>query len=143
VTNANRAAILTRAVRAAVEGDAEAVPQLYTDDVKAWMPARFAASATELADEIGRRDDSFSDIELEVIPLDVSGDFACAEWSVTMTHTGPIALGGDAILEPTGARITLNGAAVAEFRGDRICALRQYWDELAVLEQLGLIGDEG
>jgi ketosteroid isomerase-like protein len=133
---------LARALRAGVEGDAGAVPDLYTDDVKAWMPARYAGSAAELAEEIARRDDSFSDIDLEIIPLDVGGDFACAEWSVSMTHSGPLALGDDVVVEPTGIRITLNGAAVAEFRGDRICALRQYWDELAVLEQLGLIGGE-
>jgi hypothetical protein len=28
---------------------------------------------------------------------------------------------------------------VAEFRGDRICSLRQYWDELSLFEQLGLL----
>ena len=27
--------------------------------------------------------------------------------------------------------------SVAEFRGDRICSLRQYWDELSVFDQLG------
>jgi hypothetical protein len=27
---------------------------------------------------------------------------------------------------------------VAEFRDDRICSLRQYWDELSAYEQLGL-----
>ena len=49
---------------------------------------------------------------------------------------------GDEVVEATGARITLNGATVAEFRGDRICAARQYWDELAVYEQIGLLADE-
>jgi ketosteroid isomerase-like protein len=38
-------------------------------------------------------------------------------------------------------RITINGVTVAEFRGDRICSFRQYWDEFAVLEQLGVLSD--
>ena len=77
-------------------------------------------------------------------PLDVGGDYACAEWSVTMTHTGPLVLAGGEVVEPTGTRIMVNGATVAEFRGDRICSLRQYWDELAVFEQIGLVGgDDG
>ncbi len=84
----------------------------------------------------------FSGIELEVAPLDVGGDYACAEWCATMTHTGPLVLAEGEIVEPTGTRITLNGATVAEFRGDRICSLRQYWDELAVFEQLGLTSDD-
>jgi hypothetical protein len=31
----------------------------------------------------------------------------------------------------------------AEFRGDRICSLRQYWDELTVFDQLGLLHGDG
>jgi hypothetical protein len=34
------------------------------------------------------------------------------------------------IVEPTGVRVTLNGITVAKFSGERICSLRQYWDEL-------------
>jgi ketosteroid isomerase-like protein len=71
----------------------------------------------------------------------VGGGYACAEWSVTMTHSGPLTLAGGEVVEPTGARITVNGVTVAEFRGDRICSLRQYWDELGVFEQIGLMAD--
>jgi ketosteroid isomerase-like protein len=94
------------------------------------------------AGPVRRLDHAFSDIDLDVAPLDVGGDFACAEWTVSMTHTGPLVLAGGEVAEPTGTRITLNGATVAEFRGDRICSLRQYWDELAAFEQIGLIADD-
>ena len=61
-----------------------------------------------------------------------------------MTHTGPLVLAGAGRRADRQARITVNGATVAEFRGDRICSLRQYWDELAVFEQIGLVGgDDG
>ena len=138
-TNAARAAILARSLRASIEGDSGAVKELYTDDVKAWAPALSASSAAELAAEFERRDDAFSDIQLDVTPLDVGGDFACVEWSVTMTHSGPLTLPDDVVVEPTGLAITINGATVAEFDGDRICSFRQYWDEFAVLEQLGVL----
>jgi ketosteroid isomerase-like protein len=140
-TNQARAATLVRALRATIEGDSGAVTDLYTDDVKAWAPALSASSAAELAAEFERRDDSFSDIELQVVPLDVGGDFACAEWTVTMTHSGPLTLRDGVVLEPTGLSVTVNGATVAEFAGERICSFRQYWDEFAVLEQLGLLYD--
>ena len=42
-------------------------------------------------------------------------------------------------IEPSGTRVTLHGVTVAEFHGERICSLRQYWDEIAVLEQLGVL----
>ena len=35
--------------------------------------------------------------------------------------------------------MTMRGVTVADFEGDRICAFRQYWDEVALLEQLGLL----
>ena len=79
---------------------------------------------------------------LDVMPLDVGGDYACVEWTVDMTHSGTITLADERSIEPSGMRVTLHGVTVAEFHGDRICSLRQYWDEFAVLEQLGvLIGD--
>jgi ketosteroid isomerase-like protein len=140
-SNASRATALARTLQAGLDGDGSVIRDLCTEDVKAWTPALSAASLAELAAELERRDLAFSDIELEVAPLDVSGDYACAEWSVTMTHTGPLVLAGGEVVEPTGTRVTLNGATVAEFRGDRICSLRQYWDELAVFEQIGLMPD--
>jgi ketosteroid isomerase-like protein len=138
-SNHARAAILARALRASVEGDRAIVPELYTDDVRAWAPARSVSSAAELSVEIGRRDDAFSDIELDVVPLDVGGDYACAEWTVSMTHSGRLTLPDGQVVEPTGARLSLHGATVAEFEGERICSLRQYWDDFAVLEQLGVV----
>jgi hypothetical protein len=38
-------------------------------------------------------------------------------------------------------RVTLYGITVAEFRDDRISSLRQYWDELSLFDQLGLLPD--
>jgi hypothetical protein len=59
-----------------------------------------------------------------------------------MTHTGELTLRDGATIAATDLRITLNGVTVAEFRGEQICSLRQYWDELAVFEQLGLLDDD-
>jgi ketosteroid isomerase-like protein len=141
-SNAARATVLMRALRAGLEGDGDALAELTTEDVKAWTPSKAVSSRTELIAEAERRDQAFSDVELEVAPLDVGGDYACAEWSVAMTHSGPLALAGGAVVEPTGTRITLNGVTVAEFRGERICSVRQYWDELAVFDQIGLMVDD-
>ena len=142
ISNAERADVLSRALRASVEGDEQAITELYTEDVKTWAPAHASSSVAELNEEFARREEAFSDIDLEVLPLDVGGDYACAEWRVSMTHTGNLVLGSDVVIEPTGLRIALNGVTVAEFRDDRICSLRQYWDEFAVVEQLGVIARE-
>jgi len=140
-TNADRAAVLADALRAGLSGDRERITELATPDVAVWTPSIAASSLDDLLDQLGRGDGAFSDMELDITPLDVGGDRACVEWRVTMVHTGALSMLGGAVLEPTGLGVTVYGVTVAEFRGDRICSLRQYWDELTVYEQLGLMGD--
>ena len=138
-SNATRAATLKLALDASIRGDRQALESLYSDDVKAWTPAHSTSSAAALLAELERHDQAFSELELTVTPLDVAGDYACAEWQVAMTHTGNLQLRDRSFIEATGLRVTVNGATIAEFRGEQICSLRQYWDELAVYEQLGLL----
>ena len=138
-SNQARATTLARALRAGIEGDRETLQAVFTDDVRAWTPALTTTSLTDLIDELARRDDAFSEIDLDVVPLDVGGDHACVEWTVEMTHTGTLTLAAEKSIEPSGIRVTLHGVTVAEFHGEQICSLRQYWDEFAVLEQLGVL----
>jgi ketosteroid isomerase-like protein len=140
-SNAERAKTVGRALEANLRGDSTVVAELYTDDVKGWAPGLDVSSAAALAVELEDREEAFSDIELEVSPLDVSGDRACVEWTARMTHSGPLAIDDDVVIDPTGARVTLNGVTVAEFDGERIRSFRQYWDEAALREQI-LIPDD-
>ena len=136
-SNAERASTLVDALRAGLERDRTALERLLTEDVRAWTPSLSTSSRSELIDALDRRDPAFTDIDLDVVPLDVGGDFACVEWTVGMTHAGTITLADDRRVESTGVRVAVHGVTVAEFDGARICSVRQYWDEFAVLEQLG------
>lgn len=78
-SNGERSATLVRALEASIEGDSGVIAEIYTDDVKGWAPGLAVSSAAELAVEFEDREDAFSDIELEVSPLDVSGNCACVE----------------------------------------------------------------
>ena len=137
-TNHQRATTLERALRASVDNDSRTLKSLLTDDVRAWTPTLATSSLDELLDELDRRSDAFSEISLETAPLDVAGEFACVEWTVEMTHTGRLRVSDELSVEPTGTRIALHGITVAEFDADRICSLRQYWDEFAAFDQLGV-----
>jgi hypothetical protein len=141
-SNAERAATLVRALEASIVGDSGIIPELYTDDVTGWAPALTVSSAAELAAEFEDRDGAFSDIELDVSPFDVAGDRACVEWIVSLTHSGPLELDDDIVIDPTNIRVSLHGITVAEFDGDRISSFRQYWDEMELLEQLDLLPTE-
>lgn len=137
-SNQHRATMLVSALRASVARDRHTLQGLLTEDVRAWSPALSTASLAELIDELDRRDEAFSDVQVDVVPLDVGGDYACVEWTASMTHSGTILVADDKSIEPSGIRISVHGATVAEFVGDRICSLRQYWDEEELLEQLGV-----
>lgn len=103
-------------------------------------PELHVSSREELPAALDQRDEAFDDVDIDVIPLDVGGAQACAEWTVSMTHAGPIELADGTIVEPTGSHIELHGVSVAEFVDDRIASLRQYWDPRHLLDQLGVTG---
>lgn len=143
VSNDERSAVLVRAIRSSMVGDSTVISEIYADDVHGWSPALRCTSAAELAVEVEDRDDvAFSDIELEVDPLDVGEDRACVEWTARVTHSGPLMIDGEVLVESTGARVTLHGVTVAEFSGDRIRSFRQYWDAGEVLDQLAELPDD-
>ena len=95
-SNEARATTLGRALRAGLDRDRGLLAELCTEDVRAWTPAFAASGLAELLDVLDRRDEAFSDVALEVSPLDVGGAHACVEWSVAMTHTGRLVTAGDA-----------------------------------------------
>ena len=137
-SNHDRASTLVSALRAGIERDLDTLRTLLSDDVKAWTPTFSAGSLDDVLQELAGPANVFSELALDATPLDVSGDFACVEWTVEGTHTGELRLGEQLSIEATGIRITIHGVTVAEFDGERICSLRQYWDEFAALEQLGV-----
>jgi hypothetical protein len=136
-SNRDRADVLTRALQALVDNDREALARFLTHDVRVWAPEIATETRDELLAALDRRDHAFTDPALDVVALDVGGDYACAEWVLDLRHTGTIELRDGTVVEPTDLTIELHGVAVAEFDGDEICALRQYWNLHSLLEQLG------
>ena len=64
------------------------------------------------------------------------GNRAYAEWVIEADHTGPLVLGEDAELEPTGRRVQLAGVTVADFREGKIRSYRTYFDDISLIEQI-------
>jgi len=127
---------LTRALVAALTGDHTIIEEVFTPDVVAWSPNVSASSRAELEAEFVENDEALSNVVFSVDSLDVVGHKAIAEWRASAEHTGPMVIGDDLIIEPTGRTIHLAGATFAEFTGDQISALRTYFDDAALIEQL-------
>jgi ketosteroid isomerase-like protein len=136
VPTSTKEAVLVRALEAAVTGDDSTLDQTFTEDVVGWSPNLAVTSRAELAEEFRDRHDALSNIAIAFDAIYIIGDNAIAEWRISADHTGPIVVDDDLQLEATGRTIVLAGATFAEFRGDQICAFRNYFDDAALLEQL-------
>jgi len=136
MARSGRAGVLERALEACFTGDVDALPELFTDDVSAWSPNFLATSRSELAEVVAEREESLSNVSVGIDALDVVGNKGYAEIRVSATFSGPFLIDEETVIEPNGNELLLGGAVVAEFDGDKISAVRAYFDNVALLEQL-------
>ena len=83
--------------------------------------------------------EAFEDGRVDIDHLAAAGDTVVAEYTGTGTHTGPLP-GPDGEIAPTGRSGSLRLCDVFTIREGRIVAVREYYDTLALLTQLGLVG---
>ncbi len=83
--------------------------------------------------------ESFADGRVDIDHLAAAGDTVVAEYTGTGTHTGPIP-GPDGEIAATGRSGSLRLCDVFTVRDGQIVAVREYYDTMALLTQLGLVG---
>ncbi len=127
---------LCRALEATVNGDADAVLELFTEDVHGWSPSMVVASRADLLDTFSLREDALTDAELRFDAVDVVGNKAIVEWRARAVFSGPFLVDDDLLIEPNGHELAVAGVTIAEFEGDKIRTFRNYFDDAAFLEQM-------
>jgi ketosteroid isomerase-like protein len=132
----SRKDVLLKALEAEVGGESVDLGTLFTDDVVGWSPYASVSGLAELAGLAALREIAFSNVVILLRGLDEVGNKAYAEWVIEADHTGPLILGEGAELEPTGRRVQLAGATVADFRGGKIRSYRTYFDDFSLIEQM-------
>ena len=136
MARSGRAGVLERALEACLNGEVEALPELFADDVSGWSPNMLVASRSELAEAVAERDASLSNVSVNIDALDVVGNKGYAEYRVTAVFSAPFEIDDETVIEPNGRELLLGAAFVAEFSGDTISAFRNYFDNAALLEQM-------
>jgi hypothetical protein len=131
-----RGEVLRHAVEACIIGDVDALPMLFTADVSGWGPNVLVGSLDELTETVASREEALSDVSIDIDSLDVFGNKGFVEYRLNAVFSGPFVVDADTVIEPTGGRILLGAALVAEFTGDKISAFRNYYDDAALLEQM-------
>ncbi|HUK94216.1 MAG TPA: ester cyclase [Gaiellaceae bacterium] len=131
-----RAGVMERALEACFNGEVDALPGLFTENVSGWSPNMLVSSIDELAEVVKERDASLSDVSLQIDALDVVGNKGYAEYRVNAVFSGPFHVDEETAIEPTGREVLIGAAIVAEFAGDKVSAFRNYFDNAALLEQM-------
>ena len=135
----SRGTILRRAIETCIQPDDEAIAQLgelFCDDVTVWSPNLLAVGLADLAENLAFREQAFSDVDIQIDGLHVFANKGFAEFRVAATFSGPFVIGKEVAIEPNGQRLLLGAAAVADFEGGKIKALRAYFDDTTLLEQM-------
>jgi ketosteroid isomerase-like protein len=134
-----RCAVLRRAIEIFISPDDDAIKklgELFTDDVTVWTPNMLALGVADLEQNLDYRESAFSKVNLQFDTLDVFGSRGLAEFRVAATFSGPFVVEEAAVIEPNGKRLLLGAAAVVDFAGNKIKAVRAYFDDASLLEQM-------
>ena len=139
MTGTSRGAILRRAIDTCIRPDDDAIAklgELFHDDVTVWSPNMLAVGLADLTENLAFRELTFSDVDIQIDALHVFANKGFAEFRVTATFSGPFVLGQETVIEPNGQRLLLGAAAIADFEGGKIKAMRAYFDDATLLEQM-------
>jgi SnoaL-like polyketide cyclase len=135
----NRGATFRRAIQTFIQPDDASIAKLgdlFTDDVTVWTPNMLAESRDDLAENLSFREDAFSDVDITIDALDIFANKGFAELRLSARFTGPFVINEELVIEPNGQQLRIGAAAVADFEGGKIKALRAYFDDTSLLEQM-------
>ena len=134
-----RAATLRRAIEIFISPNDDNIAnldQLVTDDVTVWTPNMLAVGLSDLQTNLAFRESAFSDVDIQFDTLDVFGSRGLAEFRVAGTFSGPFVIEEAVVIEPNHHKLLLGVAAVADFEQTKIKAVRAYFDDTSLLEQM-------
>jgi len=134
-----RGAVLRRAIETFISPDDAAIGklgELFTDDATVWTPNMLAIGRADLAENLAYREAAFSDVDVQFDTLNIFGHRGLAEFRVAATFSGPFVIDEAVAIEPNGKRLQLGAAVVADFDGEKIKAVRAYFDDASLLEQM-------
>ena len=134
-------ALLDRAVTAYNDGDLERYVDLYTDDAVLATPEGIFKGKGELRDRFARELNALSDFRFDVLSYVETYDMFADEFIFAGTHTGTLLMPDGRQLPPTGRRLEVRGMEMVQVRDGRMIVDNLYYDNLAVLAQLGLLPD--
>jgi ketosteroid isomerase-like protein len=138
----DRTLVFGAALEAVLLGDASRFNDMFTDDITFVSPHLLVTSLRDVQSSFGVPEDSLSEVELAIVALDAVENKLVAEWRLEATFSQALLFDDDLLIEPTGTRVQLLGASVAEFRENRIASFRHYFDDSQLLDEVPGVPDQ-
>ena len=130
--------LLDRYVELYNAGDLDGVMDLYAEDAVQLMPDGRFEGRSAIRERLALELNAF-DITHTVISFVEDGDTFADEWTFVGTHTGSFSLPDGTEVPPAGKRVEVRGMELVQMRDGKIVVDNMYYDNVAVLNQLGLI----
>ncbi len=130
---------LRRSFEAYNTHDSEAVRRMASEDISLSRPGQSLAGREELLAAYRVDWEDFPDCRLDMTAAVSEGRRVFAEATWSATNTGSLHLPDGTVAPPTGRKVVLECAAAGEVEDGVVRRLRVYWDNLASMQQLGLI----
>jgi steroid delta-isomerase-like uncharacterized protein len=131
--------LLDRYVELYNAGDLDGVIDLYAEDAVQLMPEGLFEGREAIRERLARDLEACPDISWTVESFVEQGDEFSDEWSFVATQTGPFKLPDGTELPPSGKQVALRGMEYVQVRDGKIVVDNLYYDNLAVMTQLGLV----
>lgn len=128
--------VLEAAMEVAVVGGADELERLLTEDAVSVSPTQAFVSRAQAVEARADHTSTLVVVDFDVTRLVWTDCLVVAEWCLLSTQGAPLLVGDDVLVEGTDRPITLSGVTVAERRGDRFSAVRTYFDEADLIEQV-------
>jgi steroid delta-isomerase-like uncharacterized protein len=131
--------LLDRYVELYNEGELDACMELYAEDAVQLMHDGTFEGLSEIHERLARDLIAFPDAKYTVASFVEQGDSFADEWTFTGTNTGPFRLPDGTEVPATGGSVEIRGMELVQVRDGKIVTDNLYYDNMAVLAQLGLI----
>ena len=132
--------VTDRLTMAMVTGDLKGAARLHAEDAVSVTPNAGELTGREAAvSYLAGLWEVFPDATYQLVHAYEDGDTAIDEGIVTGTHTQPLPMEGQDPFPPTGKTVTFPMAEVVTVRDGLVTNHRFYFDQLAILQQLGVV----
>jgi steroid delta-isomerase-like uncharacterized protein len=114
------------------------IHEVYAPDLVWHDPDRDIKGAEEARQFVSTYKTAFPDLQTTVEDVIAEGDKIVTRWTVRGTHQGEVEEFGP----PTGRRAEIKGITIHRIEGDKIVEEWNSYDNLSVMQQLGLMPEQ-